>query len=437
MNFLPVQKEHVQDGDAHKARPEVVYDLTEVLLASTGKLRYYGIARVVYEIGAALHRQDPTIRFAVFSAGHQELLEVIPTTEPDQSINMNVPVGIRQVRIRQTFHTDSKIRDLLLPSVTRLVNSRNRAAWDKAGYRLSPIDMTGKTLVSCGRPKLIVDMIDAMDRKGVTFDLVPLLHDMIPLHDFVHSRASFPRNFIGDNKVVIARSKALLTNSEFTRDEIIQFSHDGVLPQIPPVHAVPLAHECDEGEGKPSITPPKDPFFIAVGATLGRKNLEVIFDAMLKLHAQGKPVPTFVLAGARRKKTDDFLKSDQFDPIRDKIVFSENTEQCDLAELYRKAFALVIASRMEGWGLPAGEALWLGTPAICSDVPALREVCGDLGVYFDPDKADELAEILHRMMTEPQEASALRERIAQQHSDLRGWADVGADVNKALKAIYA
>jgi hypothetical protein len=38
----------------------------------------------------------------------------------------------------------------------------------------------------------------------------------------------------------------------------------------------------------------------------------------------------------------------------------------------------------EGFGLPVIEALAVGTPVIASDLPAHREVAGDLAVYRDP-----------------------------------------------------
>jgi hypothetical protein len=193
-------------------KQQVVYDLTEVLLASTGRLRFYGIVRVVAEIGAELRKQDPEVRFTVFSQGHGELFEVFPSVRDDGSVDLNVPLGVRQLRMRSRFHTKSTLRDVLLVLIRPIIDRLNRRAWQEAAGDLRPINMDGKTLVSCGRPKLIVDMVSALDRRGTKFELVPLLHDMIPLHDFEHQLASFPRNFIGDNQVVAGRAIAILAN---------------------------------------------------------------------------------------------------------------------------------------------------------------------------------------------------------------------------------
>ena len=58
-----------------------------------------------------------------------------------------------------------------------------------------------------------------------------------------------------------------------------------------------------------------------------------------------------------------------------------------LAELYRRATALVLPSRYEGFGVPVVEAMASGAPVVLSDDPALREVAGEAGLYGDPAQA--------------------------------------------------
>jgi glycosyltransferase involved in cell wall biosynthesis len=52
-------------------------------------------------------------------------------------------------------------------------------------------------------------------------------------------------------------------------------------------------------------------------------------------------------------------------------------EQAELARLYRRAAALLLPSRYEGFGIPVLEAMASGTPVVVSADPALREVAGD------------------------------------------------------------
>jgi glycosyltransferase involved in cell wall biosynthesis len=68
--------------------------------------------------------------------------------------------------------------------------------------------------------------------------------------------------------------------------------------------------------------------------------------------------------------------------------------QDELAELYRGAAALVLASRFEGFGIPVVEAMASGTPVVVSDDAALREVAGDAASYAGGDLGAALAAVL-------------------------------------------
>jgi hypothetical protein len=55
-----------------------------------------------------------------------------------------------------------------------------------------------------------------------------------------------------------------------------------------------------------------------------------------------------------------------------------------LTELYGGASVYVFPSLFEGFGLPVLEAMASGCAVVASDIPVLREVGGDAGVYVDP-----------------------------------------------------
>jgi len=48
------------------------------------------------------------------------------------------------------------------------------------------------------------------------------------------------------------------------------------------------------------------------------------------------------------------------------------------------ACGLLLPSFAEGYGMPVTEALSLGVPVLCSDLPALREAGGDVPLFLDP-----------------------------------------------------
>lgn len=63
----------------------------------------------------------------------------------------------------------------------------------------------------------------------------------------------------------------------------------------------------------------------------------------------------------------------------------------ELATCYNECDCFVFPSKAEGFGMPAIESQLNGTPAVLSDIPVFREICGDSAVYFSPDHPSSLA----------------------------------------------
>jgi glycosyltransferase involved in cell wall biosynthesis len=73
-----------------------------------------------------------------------------------------------------------------------------------------------------------------------------------------------------------------------------------------------------------------------------------------------------------------------------------------LADLYRRASALVFPSLYEGFGQPPLEAMASGCPVAVARSGALPEVCGDAARYFDPTSVEELADAVLDVLSAPQ-----------------------------------
>ncbi len=78
------------------------------------------------------------------------------------------------------------------------------------------------------------------------------------------------------------------------------------------------------------------------------------------------------------------------------IQFTGAITDEDLVHAYTYAHALVFPSLSEGFGLPALEALSLGCPVICSDIPIFHEILGSCATYFDPHSVDSLVSVLKK-----------------------------------------
>jgi glycosyltransferase involved in cell wall biosynthesis len=70
------------------------------------------------------------------------------------------------------------------------------------------------------------------------------------------------------------------------------------------------------------------------------------------------------------------------------LVFHNGVTDEEYKDLLVKSFALVSASKDEGFGIPLVEAMQLGTPVVVSELEIFNEVAGSAGTFFDPDSPE-------------------------------------------------
>jgi hypothetical protein len=68
----------------------------------------------------------------------------------------------------------------------------------------------------------------------------------------------------------------------------------------------------------------------------------------------------------------------------------DRLNQQAVIEAYRAADALLFLSISESFGFPLVEAMWVGLPIICPNLPYARALCGDTAIYFDPSDVGSL-----------------------------------------------
>jgi len=192
--------------------------------------------------------------------------------------------------------------------------------------------------------------------------------------------------------------------SEFSRATIIE--RYGLRPEK--VHTIGLA-VSDE-----SRLPPEDSAVDAVKATSALPAEYAFYPANTWPH---KNDPT-LLKALHRLKTKY--------RTRLSCVFQ------DMPLLYRGARFLVFPSLFEGFGLPLLEAMASDCPVLCSSAGSLPEVVGDAALLFDPNDPEEMADSMHRILTD-EELRRTRVKTGRERALQFSWERTARETLKVLE----
>ncbi len=161
--------------------------------------------------------------------------------------------------------------------------------------------------------------------------------------------------------------------------------------QLSDVHVVPPSSKfCISSE----IKKPKQSYFLFVGTAEPRKNLERLLVAYGEYRYAQKDSLRLKIVGLKGWKLDDLTnilnKHDLVESVEILNFVSDN----ELYELYQGAYALLLPSLYEGFGIPILEAMSLGVPAITSNSSSMPEVAGESGLYIDPFDTNSITQAL-------------------------------------------
>jgi glycosyltransferase involved in cell wall biosynthesis len=229
--------------------------------------------------------------------------------------------------------------------------------------------------------------------------LISVVHDLILLEN--HSGNTLRRRLIDSYRAkllrsTIKRSSLILTGSHFTASQIMER-----YPQVR-VRVIP----CTVGSSwyvRGDVIPPaqREPYILIVTNFLAHKNAAMAMEAFARYRALD-PLSTLKLrmvgVSQAHEVVDAFIKKHGLP--RDSVVIEPFLSEADLQRLYRRALCVIVPSRMEGFGIPALEAMASGTPLVCSNTWSLPEVGGDAPLYFDPTGVGEMAQTLFRVCTD-------------------------------------
>jgi glycosyltransferase involved in cell wall biosynthesis len=219
------------------------------------------------------------------------------------------------------------------------------------------------------------------ERTGARF--VIFVHDLIPIEYPEHVSWRQPERHHRRMEAVARLADSVIVNST---DTAVAFRRYFALRNSTiPVVVAPLG--VDLGAMPRVGAPGSDqPYFVYIARIEPRKNHRLLFEVWQRLAGRlGSEAPRLVLIGRRGWKNKQILASLRRSPLLQGLV-DEHTRLPDaaVARLLAGARAAVFPSLAEGFGLPVAEALALGVPVLCSNLPALREVGREVPEYLDP-----------------------------------------------------
>jgi glycosyltransferase involved in cell wall biosynthesis len=145
----------------------------------------------------------------------------------------------------------------------------------------------------------------------------------------------------------------------------------------------------------PSLSPVDGRYLLYVGNTKRYKNLPLLLEAFSDV-AGAVPHKLVIAGGGASVRTMDERVRQLAEDHGDRVVLIGQVEFAVLRALVASAELLVMPSLHEGAGLPPLEAMASGTAVLSSDIPVLRETCGDGADYFGPQDRAGLTRLMRR-----------------------------------------
>jgi glycosyltransferase involved in cell wall biosynthesis len=346
--------------------------------------------------------KDPLLREVRFFDARAEERRKIADFVKDLRRLLGVPFGVTAREVPVTGRVITRSFEARLPHFDRLYNYERLYGLALAGFKLWNLRMT----VRLPQTPDIMHWTYPLPLKVPGAKNIYTLHDLVPLR-LPHTTLDVKCRYLRLCRMLVREADHIVTVSESSRNDIVSLL--GADPEkvtvtwqaadIPAKFAKkPEALARAEVEGSTGLS--WGGYFLFFGAIEPKKNVGRLIEAYL---AAESPHP-LVLVGKQAWKSEEELRLLFEDNIRwistengrlvtrRKIVLLDYAPFRLLVSLIRGARAVLFPSLYEGFGLPALEAMSLGTPVLTSNTASLPEVVGDAAIMVDPYDVQAMAE---------------------------------------------
>jgi glycosyltransferase involved in cell wall biosynthesis len=210
-----------------------------------------------------------------------------------------------------------------------------------------------------------------------------LLHDLIPITNPEYVRANAPDRHVQRVRTMVQSASSVIVNSNYT-SAVLRDYLDEHNQSVGEIVTAPLGvEEAFLSRARARVDVP--PYFVCVGTIEPRKNHLMLLQVWRRMIAEmGEAAPKLVLIGRKGWENGGAINLiERGRDLQNHVIACSGVSDKVLARLVTHARATLFPSHVEGYGLPVAESLALGTPVICSDIDATREVGGDLVERLD------------------------------------------------------
>ena len=176
-------------------------------------------------------------------------------------------------------------------------------------------------------------------------------------------------------------------------------------------------------------------YFFILGNTDYRKNTANMIIAYANYLKLSKIKRKLLITSLTKDYINQILSDNGINNIREQIVLTDYLPFSDLPSIYHHAFCFLFASLREGFGIPILESMACGTPVITSNTSSMPEVAGQDAILVNPEKSDEITEMMLRLETDKDFYERQR-AVGFERAKLFSWRKTAENLLKLYHEVY-